>query len=266
MDPFMAIQAAESVANIGTQLLQRHWNLKDYAKQRADALADWNRVNEYNSPIAQMTRYKQAGLNPNLIYGQMTTSPSVRSSNLQSSNLQNPFSGMGSKIIQALIAKNQISNMNKDLEVKSEQIKNLEAERNLKDATAAGQVEKNRITSMIANAMSEAEPEYKEDVKSSYLSHKLDYEIKQFDFDVKKALRENNIEQAITSLANQKKQGAESQARIDKINQEINNLKKSEAIMELDRQFKELGVGQNDNMAFRIFARLLYRWVPSLFE
>ena len=30
----------------------------------------WNRQNAYNSPEAQMRRYAQAGLNPNLIYGQ----------------------------------------------------------------------------------------------------------------------------------------------------------------------------------------------------
>lgn len=30
----------------------------------------WNRQNEYNSPSAQMSRFKEAGLNPNLIYGQ----------------------------------------------------------------------------------------------------------------------------------------------------------------------------------------------------
>ena len=29
----------------------------------------WNRANEYNSPTAQMGRLKQAGLNPNLVYG-----------------------------------------------------------------------------------------------------------------------------------------------------------------------------------------------------
>lgn len=30
----------------------------------------WNMVNQYNSPESQMARYQQAGLNPNLMYGQ----------------------------------------------------------------------------------------------------------------------------------------------------------------------------------------------------
>lgn len=43
-----------------------------YKRDRADALEDWHRQNEYNSPKAQMQRFKDAGLNPQLIYGQGT--------------------------------------------------------------------------------------------------------------------------------------------------------------------------------------------------
>lgn len=50
---------------------------KDYAvqyslsQQKFDQdLAMWNMNNEYNSPAAQMARFKEAGLNPNLIYSQ----------------------------------------------------------------------------------------------------------------------------------------------------------------------------------------------------
>lgn len=39
-------------------------------------IEQWNRENEYNSPTAQMQRYKDAGLNANLIYGQQNTSAS----------------------------------------------------------------------------------------------------------------------------------------------------------------------------------------------
>lgn len=48
---------------------QRKWNEKMYAQQRQDALADWNMQNAYNAPVAQMGRLKEAGLNPNLVYG-----------------------------------------------------------------------------------------------------------------------------------------------------------------------------------------------------
>ena len=48
---------------------QRRYERRMYERQRADALADWNRQNEYNSPQQQMQRLKEAGLNPNLVYG-----------------------------------------------------------------------------------------------------------------------------------------------------------------------------------------------------
>lgn len=61
-----------------------------YGKQRADALADWNMQNQYNSPAAQMARFKQAGLNPNLIYGQGNEAATVRSSDFKEPNQQAP--------------------------------------------------------------------------------------------------------------------------------------------------------------------------------
>lgn len=47
----------------------RDYNAEMYRRQRFDSLADWNMQNEYNSPKAQMSRLREAGLNPHLIYG-----------------------------------------------------------------------------------------------------------------------------------------------------------------------------------------------------
>lgn len=44
---------------IQQQQMAQNWNLEQ-----------WHRQNQYNTPKAQMERFKQAGLNPNLIYGQ----------------------------------------------------------------------------------------------------------------------------------------------------------------------------------------------------
>lgn len=52
---------------------QREYEQKMYEKQKADNIAQWERQNQYDSPAEQMKRLKAAGLNPNLIYGQMGT-------------------------------------------------------------------------------------------------------------------------------------------------------------------------------------------------
>lgn len=47
----------------------------------------WNMQNEYNHPAAQMARFREAGLNPNLIYSQQNLAGSIGSVN---SNLESP--------------------------------------------------------------------------------------------------------------------------------------------------------------------------------
>lgn len=56
----------------------RQFALDMYNMNRRDALADWQRQVDYQSPGQQMARFKEAGLSPHLIYGQMTNAPAVR--------------------------------------------------------------------------------------------------------------------------------------------------------------------------------------------
>ena len=83
-----------AAANAGAQLLtnraQKKSNLEIYDRQRADALADWNRQNQYNSPKEQMARFKEAGLNPHLIYGQMTTAQPIKTPEAKAPNYVAP--------------------------------------------------------------------------------------------------------------------------------------------------------------------------------
>lgn len=44
------------------------FNKEMYDKQRADALSNFDRVNAYNTPEQQMRRFREAGLNPHLMY------------------------------------------------------------------------------------------------------------------------------------------------------------------------------------------------------
>lgn len=84
-----AIGVASSIAgnvalnkNIDTQIAaqqyenekNREYNLNLAKMQNQWNIEQWNRGNAYNSPAAQMARYKAAGLNPDLIYGQQNLS------------------------------------------------------------------------------------------------------------------------------------------------------------------------------------------------
>lgn len=93
-------------ANERMQHEQNKWNLEQ-----------WNRNNAYNSPAAQMQRFKAAGLNPDLMYQQGT--PGLSSSPAQGSNPipKQPFQMQLDPLMLA-------------------QLKNIEADTNLKNSDA----------------------------------------------------------------------------------------------------------------------------------
>lgn len=65
----LAGSLVNSVFNIGAAKRQRKFQreMADYAYTKD--LEMWQRANEYNAPAAQMERLKEAGLNPNMVYG-----------------------------------------------------------------------------------------------------------------------------------------------------------------------------------------------------
>lgn len=81
---------ADSIAQVGAYFGQasldkdnRHWAENQADKQYERSIIDWNRTNAYNSPAQQMQRMIEAGLNPNLIYGNMNNAPATNSINYQ---------------------------------------------------------------------------------------------------------------------------------------------------------------------------------------
>ena len=58
---------------------QNNWQTAENEKAYARSVEMWNMQNQYNSPTAQMSRLRQAGLNPNLVYGSGVTGNSAGS-------------------------------------------------------------------------------------------------------------------------------------------------------------------------------------------
>lgn len=75
-------QRQQTAFNMSNQRADDVWN-----RQQAANLAQWERENAYNSPAAQMQRFKEAGLNPHLIYGQSNTGGSIATANLDSASM-----------------------------------------------------------------------------------------------------------------------------------------------------------------------------------
>lgn len=62
-----AIGALTGLANNAVSMA---YNEKQYKRERRDNIEFWNMQNDYNSPQNQMNRFRDAKLNPNLVYGQ----------------------------------------------------------------------------------------------------------------------------------------------------------------------------------------------------
>jgi len=103
-----------------------------YNRQQQDALANWNLQNEYNSPQAQMKRFQEAGLNPNLIYGQGNSGPS---GNLAVPDVQSPqfrAPEWGNALQGGMSTLSQMY----DLEIKQAQVDNMKSQKSVIDAEA----------------------------------------------------------------------------------------------------------------------------------
>lgn len=86
------------VGNLLGTGFQQYMNAKQAEKQNEFNLEMWNLQNAYNTPQAQMKRFEEAGLNPNLIYGQgtpgnATSAPQKHAA--QPADWQKAFSGIG---------------------------------------------------------------------------------------------------------------------------------------------------------------------------
>lgn len=117
-----------SNANINNQILEqkrenqanRDWNLNLARLQNRWNIDQWNRENAYNSPAAQMARYKAAGLNPDLIYGQSNLSASSPEMTSGDGSLPTDVSNLANKRTMLDIVSASLDN-----DIKREQVKSM---------------------------------------------------------------------------------------------------------------------------------------------
>lgn len=69
----MASQRRANIQNMQLAKYQNNWQTAENDKAWNRSVEMWNLQNQYNSPTAQMSRLRQAGLNPNLVYGSGVT-------------------------------------------------------------------------------------------------------------------------------------------------------------------------------------------------
>lgn len=132
------LQIARETNQANAELAKYNW------EQQKDM---WNAQNQYNTPSAQMSRYRDAGLNPNLIYGQgsngnSTSIPTPATPTMQAAHVDRiPYEtlvgGLGDDLLKAYNFKLQREKLENDSDLSASQAAAQRAEANKKTAEIA---------------------------------------------------------------------------------------------------------------------------------
>lgn len=250
-------QKKQNAMNIASTLLfnkmDRDYQDHVYGKQRADSLADWNMVNEYNSPAAQMARYKAAGLNPNLIYGQTNEAPSVRSSSPQSWHPQIP------QVTQSV----DLSSF-QDMELKTQQVNNLKATEKVIMQDAANKAVQGAIMAKDAQ-LKGIQLKYAEDnalasleaARLSIRGQQQQQILNLREDERRAALNSASIREAAERILSIRAQRAKTKDERDEIIERIKTIKNSQELQQIEINLRKQGINPNDPAWQRWLQRLL---------
>ena len=248
---------ANTISTLSTNRAQRRWNEAMYNRQREDALADWARSNQYNSPLAQMQRFKEAGLNPHLIYGggPNNVSAPIRGTDAKAWNPQAPAFNFG-----------QIADQYLGAQATTQAIENTKLQAEL----IRQQTEKAKADTL--NTLKSA------DIKTEQLPYVADQilaNIRKSEAQTKFTLDNNerqtiqqsqSLKESAERILNMRMERTKGQAQTGLINQQNNNLKQAYKLLITDGKIKELElamreIGLNPNTATfqeRIIARAIH--------
>lgn len=252
--------AIQSGATAKQNRLSREWSERMYNRQFTDNVRFWNQQNAYNTPEQQMARFKQAGLNPHLIYGQgnsgnaaQISTPDVQRPEFRVPELGNAVASAGTALSQYL-----------DYEIKQAQIDNLKADNTVKLEEAAL-----KEAQRLGLGVSTARGQFDLDLESELRQYSLDYRREQArGIKVQSDMALSRNEREIAKNASDLKEAAEriltarlerTRTELDKvrIREQIKNIRSDTRLKELDTNLKEVGVQPHDNILFRILGQLL---------
>lgn len=255
-----------------------------YAMQRKDALADWNANNQYNSPIQQMQRLREAGLSPNLIYG----NGAQNTANMARASTPNPSSHPAAKmdnsyVVPSLNAYQQ--NVTQGLQQKqiqattdnlAEQNRVLQQDAMLKQATTAKTLQ-DTARSKYDLQMSQ---ELKDQIimKARLENDKLGFDTKKVMADTQFTLDQNtrnkvmqtyDIKKTLQEIEESKARTLKTEDERNKLKMEFNKLYQQYEIDEFQKQMHAKGLTPHDALWQRMMAEIaaslseIYKKIPD---
>lgn len=252
--------------NLGMYYLQRHHAKKDYERQRADALSDFNMANRYNSPEEQMNRLREAGLNPNLVYGK---GADMAAAQMKGPNLDTPIApkldsidinkarAMGQAYEQAKVQTDNIMADTKNKELQGDLVKAQTNQTNIQTAGIAENTAKTRFDLQQAvelkdSVLTKARLE-NEALQANTQATLSATEIAKVKSASDKAAAIQQIAESRARVLTMKLQNAQLPLQKQKLQQEIDMLKMNVLNADIDRRIKNIelelrnkGINPND--------------------
>ncbi|AKI26950.1 DNA pilot protein VP2 [Microviridae Fen7918_21] len=253
---------------------QQKYNTNMYNLQRQQSLSDWNMQNTYNAPQAQMQRLKAAGLNPNLVYGQGVQgatgqSGAVRPTTAQSYSPKSITTGLGdlgSQVSSSLLA-------GQDVNLKGAQANNVQAQTDvakqdklLREAQTAN-VQQDTINKAHSVPLTDVNTETgkfelgqkqrladtqveaaKANLQQTYASIFTNLDTNERN----NLLSQNTFMLGLQSVMNSRIQNAKTDQERINLESQLNNIKNSATLQQLDINLKKQGMTWSDPMVLRM--------------
>lgn len=262
-----------------TNYKNRQWQEKMYGRQRSDALEDWQRQNayneqmlgnqraydenwwhkqnaynrelwdmenKYNSPAAQMARYKAAGLNPNLIYGQSNTGGSISTAQFESERPRaaqkaSPTYGNYNAVAPQFDLQNGI--------LSAMELRQRQAQTDaIKASTEVSKQDALLRATQIANTAA--------DTANKNFALGLNSDLRQTSVDAAKANLRTLIQTLDISAQRNTREGLMNMSQLATMSDQRDNLKLDTKLKQLDIDMRKLGVEKTDPIYWRVLSRL----------
>lgn len=205
-------------------------------EMRKSDIEMWHEANKYNSPIMQMQRLREAGLNPNLVYGNGATHTAQQAPAAKVPEVQNELASLGQLNAVPIIS------MYQDMKIKNAQIDNIQKQMEYADS---------KIINEGLKAISTSVNTEKNQFSLSQARRLADSQFETAMANLRKIRQDINLKSLQEQMFPYKM--AESKAKTESYLQDI-QLKKLEN--QLQQELKPYGLTPKDNMIYRLLIPL----------
>lgn len=246
----------------------RAFSREMYQRQKDDNLAFWAQQNTYNSPAEQMKRFKEAGLNPNLIYGQGNAgnagpiaTPDAQAPNTRAPEWGSGIAAGGQAGVQAYfdtqIKSLTANNLQKQGDVLTEDAK-LRAAQTYKTLL---EVDRGKWDFDFEKSLQQVSADFRrallreKNVSTDIALSRNNREGVKMSFDIAESIARVNESRLRAAKTSDERQ--QIQANINEINSRISNLRRDGTLKDIEIKLRQKGINPNDPMYQRIIGQAI---------